>query len=270
LAYDEASGKLLWAVLDTDEIHDNYLKAYAEYTGGDFAELKKGRKPGTGLYIFDPVKAEWRRQIGPDPRPYLRGMGGSLTYIPEIRKTVWYCAAQNVTPNDFAMWTYDAAANVWAEMKPNGGKSIMALVHSDKAAPGSEVQMAWSPKHRKLVAVLGKDTFVYDLASNAWSKACEDERNHASDSATVFAYDSVSDVFLLLNAPKGQWDLERELRAFDLKTGKWETLSPKGEMVKRMPYCGQAGYFDPVHNVFVVYSSTERMWVYRYRKSEGK
>ncbi|MGQ9663463.1 MAG: hypothetical protein ACUVWX_14180 [Kiritimatiellia bacterium] len=269
-AYDASAGLLLWAVLDTDEIHDDYLKAYAEYTGRNFEELKRQRKPGTGLYLFDPVKAVWRRQMGPDPRPYLRGMGGSLTYIPEWGKTIWYCAAQNVSPNDFAMWAYDARANTWTELKPNGGKPIRNLVHVEKVAPGSEVQMAYSPKHRKIVAVLGKDTFVYDLEANAWSKVCEDEQNKASDSATVFAYDSVSDVFLLLNAPKGQWNLERELRSFDLKTVKWETLSPKGEMVQRLPYCGQAGYFDPLHNVFVVYGSTERVWVYRYRKAKDE
>ena len=269
LAYDASARRLLWAVLDNDSVQDGYLKTYAEQTGQELESLKRQHKPGTGLYLFDPATG-WQRQIGPDPRPYLRGMGGSLTYIPELKKTIWYCAAENVTPTDFAMWAYDAAANTWTDLKPNGGKSIRDLVHVDKVAPGDEVQMAWSSIHKKLVAVREHDTFVYDLASNAWSKVCSDARNQASDQATVFAYDSNADVFLLLNDYKGTWDLARELRAFDLKTATWETIVPKGYMVTKPPYCGTAGYYDEHHNVFVVYNSTERVWVYRHKPTRKK
>jgi DNA-binding beta-propeller fold protein YncE len=45
-----------------------------------------------------------------------------------------------------------------------------------------------------------------------------EEGQCASDCRTVFAYDNASDIFLLYNAPKGQWDKTRDLRAFDLKT----------------------------------------------------
>lgn len=274
LTYDENARQLCWAVLDSDNLKDErnrvhrlLTRRYAEATGQDAEKLLAQIKPGSSMYLYDPAKDRWFRQLGEGPFPMMRGMGGSLTYIPELKKTIWYCAAQNVSPNDFAMWAWDSAANTWADLKPNGGKSIMTLVHTDKVAPGSEVQMAYSPKHRKLVAVLGKSTFVYDLETNAWARACDDERNQASDSATVFAYDRVGDVFLLLNDYKGQWDLARELRAFSLTANKWETLEPKGGTVQKREYCGTAGYYDPAHNVFVVYNSTERVWVYRYKKA---
>ena len=277
LTYDENARRLCWAVLDSDNfkdernrVHRLLTRRYAEATGQDAEKLLAQLKPGSSMYLYDPAKGRWFRQLGEGPFPMMRGMGGSLIYIPELKKTVWYCAAQNVSPNDFAMWAYDSAANAWTDLKPNGGKNIMGLVHTDKVAPGSEVQMAYSPKHRKLVAVLDKDTFVYDVAANAWSKACADERNKALDSSTVFAYDSVGDVFLLLNAPKGQWDLERELRAFSLTANQWATLEPKGGTVQRREYCGTAGYYDTAHNVLVVYNSTERVWVYRYKKAGKK
>jgi hypothetical protein len=39
-------------------------------------------------------------------------------------------------------------------------------------------------------------------------------------------------------------------------------------MFKRQPYCGHAGYYDPEHNVFVVYGSTPRVWVYRGKRTK--
>lgn len=303
LAYDAAARKLLWAVLDTDPIMAGKVADYAAYTGHQVEQLKAQLKPGTGLYLFDPSAGargvpqpgssgragddgpanpagqdrpgpghtgRWARQLGGDPRPYLRGMGGSLTYIPDWQKTIWYCAAQNVSPNDFAMWTYDAVANVWADLKPNGGKSIRSLVHTDKVAPSSEVQMAYSSKHRALVAVLGPDTFVYDLDKNEWSKAVTDPRNQAHDAVTVFAYDSANDLFLLLNTPEGRYAKPREVRAFSLVTRTWETLPINGPDIDKLPYRGVAGYYDPAHNVFVVYDSGSQVWVYRVKPAASE
>ena len=266
LAYDAASKRLLWAVLDTDKIMLARVRAYAKWTGQDFEKLRKQIKPGTGLYLFDPRRARWFRQLGDGPRPYLRGMGGSLVYVPEWKKTVWYCAAQNVTPNDFAMWTYDGVANKWERLAPNGGKSIRALVHGDKVAPSSEVQMAYSPRHRKIVAVLKQTTYVYDLVKNAWSKACEDKRNYAHDAVTVFDYDSANDVFLLVNSPEGHWGKKRELRAFRIDTKQWTTLKINGPGIDRRPYRRHTGYYDPRFNVLVVSDDDLRLWAYRLGK----
>lgn len=264
VAYDAAAKKLLWAVLDTDAVMESKIRSYAEHTQQDPDKLLSQMQSGVGLYSYQPSQGRWQRAMTDEPKPYLRGMGGSLVYIADWQKTIWYCAAQNVSPNDFAMWTYDAVHNQWEELKPNGGASIRNLVHTEKVAPGSEVQMAYSERHKKLVAVLGPDTFVYDLVKNEWTKANTDPRNKAHDASTVFAYDSVSDLFLLLNRPLGQWDKTLELRAFRLATGKWETIVPEGEFVEKIPYGGLAGYFDPQRNVLVVYNSSPRMWVYRY------
>jgi hypothetical protein len=212
-----------------------------------------------GLWSFDPGTKKWARWTGDGAHPRMRGMGGSFTYIPDLKKTIWYVAAFNVSPPDCQMWIYDAAADKWEDLKPK-------CDWGRKESPGSEVQMAYSPKHRKLVAVGGKDTFVYDLATNAWNKAASEEGQYASDCRTVFAYDSAADVFLLYNAPKGEWDKARDLRAFDLKTGKWEKLAPQGAAV---PEDCRKGYYDPEHNVLVI-AGQGPVWVYRYKQVEKK
>lgn len=252
LAWDASARRLIWAVLDNDSAMAGKVKSFAEATGQDAAELEKQLKPGTSLYLLDPTTGLWQRQLGDGPRPYLRGMGGSLTYIPEWKKTIWYCAAQNVTPNDFAMWTYDAAANKWEELKPNGGKSIREL-WGKKLSAGGECQMAYSPRHRKLVAVAGKDTWVYDLAKDEWSHLTTVEDQYAHDASTVFDYDSVNDQFLLVNATKGHWGNERDLRALDLTTGKWRKIETTGVSLDKRPYTRTVGYHDPDRDVLVIY-----------------
>lgn len=256
LSYDPASGKMHWAVLDDDSVMNGYLKRYCEITGADFAALEKQLKPGMGLWSFDPGTKKWARWTESGAHPRMRGMGGSFTYIPDLKKTIWYVAAYNVSPADCQMWSYDAIANKWEDLNPkcDWGK---------KDSPGSEAQMAYSPKHRKLVAVLAKDTFVYDIATNVWSKVCTEEGQYASDFRTVFAYDCTADVFLLFNAPKGEWDETRNLRAFDLNTGKWETLAPQGA---GLPKGIRKGYYDPEHNVFVL-ADKGPVWVYRHKKN---
>jgi hypothetical protein len=272
LTYDQQAGCMMWAVLDTDvtepkrRVQVGKTRAYARVTGQDPEKLVAQLKPSSSMYMYSPKKRRWTRQMGKGPFPFMRGMGGSLTYVPDTKKTIWYCAAQNVTPNDFAMWAYDAGTNTWRDLKPNGGKSIRGLVFGSKQAPTGEVQMAYSSKHKKLVAVSKAGTWAYDIVKNEWKKMCEDKENNAHDAVTVFAYDDNAGVFLLLNAPD-RWGSKRLLRAYDLKTNKWETVTPKGTMVTRPKYCGNAGYYDQRHNVFVVYNSTPKVWVYRHKKA---
>jgi hypothetical protein len=271
IAYDRQARCLVWAVLDTDAIKDpkrrvqvSKTRTYAQNSGQDAEKLIAQLKPSSSMYMYSPAKKRWTRQMGEGPFPFMRGMGGSLLYVPDMKKTVWYCSAQNVTPTDFAMWAYDAKSNKWANLKPNGGRSVRALVWTDKIAPTGELQMAYSPKHKKIVAVSKAGTWIYDIVANKWAKGCEDKENKAHDATTVFAYDSNADVFLFLNAPD-RWGSERILRSYTIKDNKWKTITPKGKMVVRPKYCGNAGYYDTKHNVFVVYNSTNKIWVYRHK-----
>jgi hypothetical protein len=266
LSYDPLVGKMFWVVLDDQETQFGYLRTYCQFTGKDFEAEKKKLKPGTGMWSFDPGTKKWARWTGDGPHARMRGMGGTFHYLPDLKKMIWYCSAQNVVPHEYTMWSYDAVADKWEELKPNGGKDIATLLYKDKVAPPDSLQVAYSPKHHKLVAVQKKETFVYDAAANAWSKAATEEGQYAADCRTVFAYDSASDVFLLFNAPKGEWNDERNLRAFDLKTGKWETLAPQGAP---LPQGIRKGYYDPEHNALVL-ADQGPVWVYRHKRAGTK
>jgi len=218
------------------------------------------------MWMFDPAKRTWIHYRTDGKRAQLRGMGATMAYLPDLGKTVWYVAAQNVSPHAFEMWLLDAVEDRWTELKPNGGKSIATLVTKDKVAPLAEQQTAYSPRHKKLVAVLEHDTFVYDVAANRWSKVAGDERIYGHDAHSVFAYDEQADAFLLAFPPDGRGKQLR-LAAFSLATGRWELIEPNGPAVPAIQYGGYTGYYDPGHHVLVIQGRyCDRVWVYRHGK----
>jgi hypothetical protein len=241
---------------------------HTKFTGMPLDEVKAllGKNPKgvpyKTMWTFDPVAKKWEHYASESPLAELRGMGAAMCYIPDWKKVIFYVSAQNVVPQAHAMRTYDAANDKWEDLKPNGGKDVATLSIKEKVAPGSEQQTAYSPKHKKLVAVLGKTTYAYDIEKNEWSRLNEGIPFDASDSATIFSYDSAADAFLLAD-PRNN-----KLAAFDLAANKWDTVSPKGPGMPKPPYCVGKGYYDPAHNVFVMQSAyTAAMWVYRHKKA---
>lgn len=218
--------------------------------------------PYRTMWSFDPESGKWSPYASKDELAELRGMGASMTYIPEWRKVVYYVAAQNVSPHAAYMRTWDPAEDKWEELQPNG-RSVGKLAFTEKLAPTSEQQMAYSSRHRKLVAVLKEATYAYDIDKNEWSRLNETVPFTAHDAKTVFAYDSAADVFLLADPREGR------LAAFDLVSNQWETITPDGPGIPKPPYCTGKGYYDPARNVFVVQSaSQDRVWVYRHQQTK--
>jgi len=286
LTYDTRTKRLYWAELSSDNVGKRHAvqvrhtRNYAKFTGKDAEKLVAMIRPGTSMYAYDSAEGRWMRQMGAGPFPNMRGMGGSLHYIPDIDKTIWYCNVYNTVGGRDGMWTYDAKTNKWSQLLSKG--QIAGQVKSG-AAPGEELQMAYSSKHKKLVSVQGRRTFTYDVKANRWSKAAACP-GYASDSQSVFDYDSGADVFIFVykDAPgkRGYSDEPWRLAAYDLKTDKWEVVKIKGQNLpqdpKRVPgrnWVGRAfaGYYDPGHNVFVLYVGNQAMtWVYRHKKAEKK
>ncbi len=258
--YDPKAHRLIWGMGVSPGGTAQY---HAMVTGQSPEKLIAQEDPSyTPMWMFDPMAKQWihyRTKAGHAP---LRGMGATMAFIPELGKTIWYVAAQNVSPGAFEMWTFDATADAWSELKPNGGKGISALATKEKIAPDSELQSAYSPRHGKLVAVLKHDTFTYDIQANEWAKVNTDERIDAHDARTVFAYDEAADVFLLAD-PKGR----TSLAAFSLKTNQWEIITPDGPPMPKRQYMDYRGYYDPAHNVFVLDGSEGYVWVYRARRT---
>jgi len=242
-----------------------------KFTGMPMEEVqqKLGKNPNgvpyKTMWLFDPEEKKWIHYASHDALAELRGMGASLCYLPDLKKTVCYVSAQNVTPNAFHMRLYDGVADKWEELKPNGGQSISTLSIKLKVAPSSETQLRYSPKHKKIVAVLATNTFCYDVVKNEWSLLNSNIPFKANDANTIFEYDSTNDVFLLVDCRA------LKIASFDLKTNEWKTIEAKGAQLKKPPYCVGKGYYDPTYNVLVVQSAyTPYMWVYRHGKPEKK
>jgi hypothetical protein len=240
-----------------------------KFTGMPLEDVKAllGRNtngvPYKTMWSFDPVARRWEQYASADKLAELRGMGAAMCYIPDWKKTIFYVSAQNVVPQAHAMRTYDAIHDKWEELKPNGGKDIATLATREKVAPGSEQQTAYSPKHKLMVAVLKKDTFGYDIVKNEWRRMNSEIPFDAFDAGTIFAYDDAAGVFLLAD-PRSN-----KVAAFDPAANKWEAITPQGPGIPKPPYCVGKGYYDPVHNVFVVQSAyTQSMWVYRHKKNK--
>ena len=263
--YDAAAKKMLWGMGASPA---GQLSTHARFTGKPVEHWETKADPGyTPMWTFDPQAKRWEHYRTAKSRAALRGMGASMTYLPDSKRTLWYVAAQNVSPHAFEMWSYDAVADEWNELKPNGGKSISELSKNEGVAPGSELQAAYSPKHRKLVAVLENDTFVYDVQNDRWSKVATDGRIFGHDAKSVFGYDPGSDQFLLAFPPGGKGK-DLKLAVFSLADEKWRIVEPGGAgAIPPTKYGSYAGYFDPKHGVFVVQGRyVDRVWVYRPRR----
>jgi RNA polymerase sigma factor (sigma-70 family) len=254
LAYDPDRKRIYWM---TGGAGHNDFELYAEALGLDPEELEKRIAPGTNLWWFDVERRRWSRQTGPEPRPRSRGMCGTLRYVPDTGKLIWYIAAMNTVPYEFKMWAYDAGANSWRDLAPNGGANLQKLSVAG-LIPGGGIQSAYSSRHRALVAVGGELTWCYDLDANEWNPVCRDPLSDARDAETIFVYNGKADVFLLAD------HRENKVRAFDLDAGQWRTLEINGPA---MPEGVSAGYYDPRFDVLVIYGTEGRVWVYRCGRS---
>lgn len=262
--YDPRAKRLLWGMGVNPAAQP---ATRARFTGQTVEQVEaKLDENYTPMWMFDPAGKKWIHYRTDKRRAALRGMGATMHFIPQLGKSIWYVAAQNVSPAAYEMWTYDAVADEWEELKPNGGKSIDELATKLKIAPMSELQVAYSPKDRELVAVLKHDTFMYDIDANAWSKLVTDERIFGHDAKSVFAFDEATGEFLLAFPPDGRGK-DLKLAALSLDTKQWRIVEPDGPPPPVTKYGSYMGYYDPRHRVFVVQGRySKRMWVYRHKR----
>ncbi len=243
----------------------------SRYSGVPLAEVEKQiDKSYSSIWMFDPLAKKWiiHKRPASGVMPELNGMGATMCYISDLKRVIYYVAAQNVSPHSYMMWSWDVVTNEWIELKPNGGKRISDLVLREKIAPMEEQQTAYSPKHKQMVAVIGSFTFAYDVVKNEWVKLNDQVPIEAHDAKTMFAYDSVNDVFLLTDGNK-----EGKVAVFSLGENKWELITPKGDGCPPSDYgagkywAQPKGYYDPRLNVLVVHGGmTDRVWVYRHKR----
>ncbi|GMV81038.1 MAG: hypothetical protein AMXMBFR7_22220 [Planctomycetota bacterium] len=265
LVYDPIKKRLIQGTgahcANSPWLHHKFTGENLDEIKAKFGKDKEGR-PYRTMWTFDPNTRQWVPYAHESELSVLRGMGATMIYVPDLKKIVYYVAAQNVSPNALYMHAYDPATDTWENLKPNAGRGIFELAFKDKISPPSEQQTAYSTKDKKIVAVLHNTTFAYDVAKNEWSKLNDTVPLKASDAATVFAYDSNADIFLLCDPRNGK------LAAYSLSANEWKEITPTGPAMPKPPYCVGKGYYDPAHNAFVVQpASSSKMWLYRHKQT---
>lgn len=243
-----------------------YFLLMGKHTPDNFreklAEFEKTLKPATSqMWVFDFQQNRWLRAHHEGEYVATQGGGSFMKYIPDLKKSVYYQSHGR----DPKMMFYDSVANRWTPVHPNGSRPLGRLIHQDGHAPLQEQQVAYSPRHRKLVAVIGQATHVYDIDANAWSRIPGERSLEAHDARTIFVYDGNSDAFLLLRS--GREPGEGALNAMTLTDGKWRKINPTGPLPHARWSPGQ-GFYHPGHNVLVCHLPG-RVWVYRHAASSS-
>jgi RNA polymerase sigma factor (sigma-70 family) len=248
LAYDPVGGEMYWVLTGS---HYSPVGQFRQYGGvGSLPPVREG----TTMWSFDAASGRWQHRFGDGPRPRTHGMGGSLVYDSRRRRLIWYVAAKNVLPHDYAMWAYDPASHTWTDLAPNGGADLKELCEASTVPP-EEIQAGYSPDADVIVAVHGDRCWVYDCASNEWRPGASDPGASARPEQTVFLFDSSANEFLLVRPG------ENALRAYDPRADRWRTV-PVGAPPPPSESC--AGYFDPRLGVMVLYDGSDRVWVCRH------
>lgn len=222
-----------------------YFLLLGEHTPDNFRERleafrKTLRQPSSNMWVFDFTTTRWQRKFHDGPFVETLGGGSFMKYIPDLNRSIYH-QAQGRSP---FMMVYDGVKNTWTPAKPNGDKPLGQLIHKDKIAPLQEQQVAYSPKHRKLVAVIDQATHVYDIDKSEWSRLPDDRQLKAHDARTIFDYDDNSDTFLLLQAGRQQG--EGSFFGMSLADGKWREIKPTGPLPFARWSPGE-GYYDPRH-----------------------
>ncbi len=260
LTYDIRSRRMIWHYgAHTGDLPADGIAYLLDLDEGTVAaELATDT---TGMWSFAPESGTWERYRNAEPPETLdgfRAFGAAATFIPELCATIHYVVTTANVPGIFAMWRHDWASDTWTEILP-GGETILDLYRANRA-PTRAHQMAYSSRHRKLVAADGHRVFAFDIDTQEWSLLVEDDRVNANTAHTVFGYDARNDVFLLLDR-----ETPDRIMAFSLETESWENVTIQGDAFSPGSHNRPFGYFDPRYNVLVVGNTSSRqMWVFRY------
>ncbi|MCK6470938.1 MAG: hypothetical protein L6R28_04250 [Planctomycetes bacterium] len=192
------------------------------------------------LFSFHPETREWK-----EVRKVTKGYEGScLEYLPDS-ETVWW--------NSHKTYHLDAAKGEWVDY---GTKPSCGVNHG---------HTAYEPETRKIVAIVGAETWAFDVNTSQWTRMKENGPCMARIPLSTFCYDSVARKFVLYTAlgVNGK-PAEPSLWLYDLAKNEWTNPKPQGEV----PTVGNiAGYYDVARNVTVIYSNAAT-WVFRCKNAK--
>lgn len=205
--------------------------------------IMDGAGSGAGvawLFTFYPETREWK-EIRKVPKGY---EGSCLEYLPDS-KTVWW--------NSHKTYHLDAAKGEWVDYSTTPSCGV------------NHGHTAYEPETRRIVAIVGAETWAFDVNTSQWTRMKEKGPCLAKIPLSTFCYDSAAKKFVLYTClgADGKLAAGPSLWLYDLAKNEWTDPKPQGDV----PKIGNiAGYYDVARNVTVIYGNAET-WVYRCKKA---
>lgn len=200
--------------------------------------ILKGYGSGPGecwLFTFDPQKKEWVDVQTNIPKSR---ESSNLEFLEENKELFWVSGKTYFKKEN---------KNEWAVLPKSGF--------------GGGGMTAYDPYLKKMVGIVGNETWAFDMATKEWQLLIKESPVGSVVPSGTFCFDTKAKKFILYThwKAKPDSDVTPQLWVFDLKEQKWE--KPEGET----PKIGNiAGYYDVDRNVTVIYH-TKETWVYRHK-----
>ncbi len=243
LTYDPQMGALIWL---TSWNLAGYLPKELE------DQLKKENKHPVPLWAYFPAKNTWK-PLGVGQKPKEAANASLLCYVPELEGVIYYGKW------DFKTFLWNRESDQW---------SLLTARATEDQAPKAEMLSCYNAKHKVIVAHSvhakeGGGTYHYDPLKKSWTRTVAWEKGKApvaQDYNAVIGYDPTSGDCLLFSNDKDSFGFWQ----YRLLTHDWQQLTPKGELPSKETRERYNGYFDPTHNVFVLFENAgKKVWVYR-------
>ncbi|CAG4990073.1 N-acetylneuraminate epimerase [Dyadobacter sp. CECT 9275] len=199
------------AVSFKDEIY-----VLGAFTGGFPHEI-----PIPNIYIFNPIKNEWRK--GPEiPENRRRGAAGAFTMNDKIYLV---CGIQDGHWDGQVAWfdEYTPATNTWRKLTdaPRPRDHVQVAVHENKLyVAGGRLSTA---RINQVINTTIKEVDVYDFKTDKWTTL--DESNNLPTLRAGHTTVAYGNKILVIGGESGtQEAAHSEVEAFNTQTQKWEKL----------------------------------------------
>jgi hypothetical protein len=251
------------AICYSPDVRECLMFKYGGGTGWQSWNQRLGRKhPRESCWWYNARENKWTLKVHEDgPRPRLN-ISHQFHYDRAGRRALAFAGLDGSGNPCNELWSYDPAADAWAELKPAGQLPPKRMMTSG----------CYDEKNKVMVIFGGQpdsdDTWLYDPAANAWREVktkTAPSRRHAS----ACAYDAANGVMVLfggrVRTPDKSFKHLLDTWVFDAAKEEWTEMKPAQCPGGRRNY--QMAY-DRVNNVSVVVGGGKGdgdTWVYRCR-----
>ena len=212
-----------WTALNASPIEMSHFQAVTYkneiYVLGALTGSYPHEAPIPDIYIFNPVKNEWRKG-DPIPKERLRGAAGAFVLN---NKIYLVCGIQDGHWDGQVAWfdEYDPATGKW-KILPDAPR---ARDHVQVAVADNHLLIAGgrlsSAKTNQVLNTTIKETDLYDFATGKWT-TLDPENNIPTMRAGHTAVALGNKVLLIGGESGAQEAAHAEVEAFNMQTRKWE------------------------------------------------